>query len=106
MMLVEETYRVTKGYPADERFGIARQMQRAAVSIPSDIAEGHSRKSTGAYLNHLSIAADSLAELETQILISGRLNLIDGIVQSQLISAADEVGRMLSGLRASLDPSS
>ena len=103
MDLVEKVYEASRALPAEERFGLASQMQRAAVSVPSNIAEGHSRKATGAFLNHLSIAAGSLAELETQVHVAKRLGYIGADVESSLLGAADEIGRMLSGLRSSLD---
>jgi four helix bundle protein len=106
MDLVAETYRLAPLLPADERFGLVAQMQRAAVSIPSNIAEGHGRKSTGAYLNHLSIASGSLAELETQAHIALRLNHVKHEHVEPSLTQADEVGRMLSGLRSSLNPKS
>ncbi|HET9701895.1 MAG TPA: four helix bundle protein, partial [Burkholderiales bacterium] len=70
---VVDVYRITRQFPPEEKYGLASQMQRAAVSIPSNIAEGHGRKFTGAYLNHLSIASGSLMELETQLRIARRL---------------------------------
>ena len=77
-------------------------MQRAAVSIPSNIAEGHARKSSGAFINHLSIAAGSLAELETQIMLSERLTLCSSAHSQSLLMCTDEIGRMLTGLKTSL----
>ena len=106
MSLVEEVYKFTKALPSDERFGLITQMQRAAVSIPSNIAEGHGRRSTGAYLNHLSISYGSLMELETQIQISQRLNYIDQALQIRLLNKTAEIGRMLNGLKHSLNPES
>jgi four helix bundle protein len=106
MTLVEEVYRATRSLPARERFGLCGQMQRAAVSIPSNIAEGHGRKSTGAFLNHLSVASGSVAELETQIQIAERLGYLSVEESSRLRAEAGEVGRMLAGLRSSLDSKS
>ena len=106
MSLVEEVYKFTKALPSDERFGLITQMQRAAVSIPSNNAEGHGRRSTGAYLNHLSISYGSLMELETQIQISQRLNYIDQALQIRLLNKTAEIGRMLNGLKHSLNPES
>ena len=76
MELVVACYRLTEGFPSSERYGLASQLQRAAVSVPANIAEGHSRRTRGAYINHLSIAYGSLAELETHILIAGRLKYV------------------------------
>ena len=102
MDLVTDIYKVTATFPADERFGLTSQIRRAAVSIPSNIAEGHGRKSTGAYLNHLSIAHGSLMEVETQLQISARLELVGSDGLSDLISKTNAIGKMLNGLIRSL----
>src|SRR6187401_1440650 len=69
-------YQLTSGFPKEELYGLTSQMRRAAVSIPSNIAEGHSRESTKEYLHHLSFALGSLAELETQLVIAERLKYV------------------------------
>ena len=102
MGLVTEVYKITSTFPNDERFGLSSQARRAAVSIPSNIAEGHGRKATGAYLNHLSIAYGSLMELETQTQIAVRLNLLPGENAANLLQKMDEIGKMLTGLKNSL----
>lgn len=99
--LVVEVYRITKKFPKSETYGLAGQMQRAAVSVPSNIAEGHDLKQTQAYLRHLAIASGSLAELETQLEISDRLRYLSA-EDKNVIQRANEVGRMLFGLRHSL----
>jgi four helix bundle protein len=102
MDLVIDVYKSTALFPAEERFGLASQSRRAAVSIPSNIAEGHGRKSTGAYVNFLAIAYGSLMELETQIQIAARLNYLDESKELGLLAKTDEIGKMLSGLKRSL----
>jgi four helix bundle protein len=102
MDLVTEIYKITATFPSEERFGLSSQARRAAVSIPSNIAEGHGRKSTGAYLNHLSIAFGSLMELETQILIAARLEFISSDEPPRLLTKTAEIGKMLTGLKKSL----
>ncbi len=76
MDLVEAIYRITQPFPAHEQYGLTSQMRRAACSIPSNIAEGHTRQYTKEYLYHLSVAQASLAELETQLEISARLGYL------------------------------
>jgi four helix bundle protein len=101
MELVVEVYRITGRFPKHETYGLANQMQRAAVSVPANVAEGSELKKTKAYLRHLSIAGGSLAELETQLELAGRLSYL-GSEDANVIKRANEVGRMLSGLRRSL----
>jgi four helix bundle protein len=102
MDLVTEIYKITSTFPGEERFGLSSQARRAAVSIPSNIAEGHGRKATGAYINHLSIAFGSLMELETQTQIAARLNFIKEDSAATLLNKMDEIGKMLTGLKNSL----
>ena len=102
MDLVVLSYRVSKFFPKEERYGLTAQLRRAAVSIPSNIAEGHGRKHLGDYLHQLSVANGSLMELETQIEIARRLNYMHPADQETLMRQAANVGRMLAGLFAAL----
>lgn len=102
MDLVTEIYKITATFPSDERFGLSSQARRAAVSIPSNIAEGHGRKATGAYINHLSIAHGSLMELETQTQIAVRLSFVPENKAYALLKQMDEIAKMLNSLKKSL----
>ena len=96
MNLVTEIYSVTRHFPADENFGLTVQLRRAAVSVPSNISEGAGRPSTKEFLRFLGIAQGSLAELETQVLISNRLDYLANC--EALISQISLVRRLLIGL--------
>jgi len=100
--LVRQVYELTSKLPRSEVYGLASQMQRAAVSIPSNIAEGHARESTKEYLQHLSIAQASFAELETQIEIGKQLKYISEDNASRLIEKISSLGRQLFALRNAL----
>ena len=102
MDLVTETYRLTASFPRDERYGLVQQLNRAAVSIPSNVAEGHGRDHLGDYLHQLSVANGSLMELETQLMIAGRLGYLSRESEERILTHAGEVGRMLSGLARAL----
>ena len=102
MDLVVNCYRSSERFPRDERFGLTQQMRRAAVSIPSNIAEGQGRVHLGEYLHHISIANGSLKELETQVLIANRLRFLNRETCIQLISQTSQLGRMLAGLTQKL----
>jgi len=102
MDLVVDVYRATECFPRHETYGLAQQLRRAAVSIASNIAEGQARDHLGDYLHHLSIANGSLMELETQILIAGRLGYVGKERQTQILSRTAEAGRMLAGLSRAL----
>ncbi len=103
MILVVDSYQIAKRFPKSEIYGLASQMQRAAVSIPANIAEGRERQYTREFLQHLSIAYGSLAELETLVQIAERLNYLDVNQLKQILDKTAEVGRMLNGLRRSLE---
>jgi four helix bundle protein len=103
MDMVVSLYQSTRSFPADERFGLTSQLRRAAVSVPSNIAEGHCRNSTQQFLNSISIAQGSLGELETQIILSFRLNYLNADQQTSLLGPTHEIGRLLHGLSNSLN---
>ena len=100
VLLVTEIYRVTKKFPKDELFGLTSQVRRAAVSIPSNIAEGQGQLSKGDFRRFLGHARGSLLELETQILIAQNLDYLTKDEVSQLSYLISEVGRILNGLIA------
>jgi four helix bundle protein len=102
MDLVQLVFGLTERLPPDQRFGLVAQMQRAAVSIPSNLAEGHSKRSRKDYRRHALIAAGSLAELETQIELTVRLGFHDRDAIRDTWSCAQEVAKMLSKLITSL----
>jgi four helix bundle protein len=79
MDMVEEIYRLTQSFPKKEVYALSSQMQRAAVSIPANIAEGHARDSTKEFLHYISIALGSLAELETHLILAGRLSYLENV---------------------------
>lgn len=103
MDLVVDCYTITSNFPKKETFGLASQLQRAAISIPSNIAEGRERQHRKEFIQHLSIAYASLAEVETHLQIAERLNYVDLDKVNQLLDKTSEVGKMLNGLRKSLN---
>jgi four helix bundle protein len=106
MDLVAAVYRASQGFPKEENFGLVSQIRRAAVSVPSNIAEGHARTSKKEFQYFLSNARGSLAELETQLTIAHQLAYIDETGINQLLDRLGEVGRILNGLLAALKRSS
>jgi four helix bundle protein len=102
MDLVEATYRLTGSFPKEEQYGLTNQIRRAAVSIPSNIAEGQGRHTTRDFLNFLSITNGSLNELETQVMIAHRLDYISVRAQTSALSQTAEVGRLANALANSL----
>ena len=104
MDLVTLVYQVTEPFPRAEMFGLTNQLRRAAVSVPSNIAEGQARNSTKEFVNFLSISMGSLAEIETQLLIAQRLNYVKESVVNKPLQLTSEVGRIVNGLMNSLTP--
>jgi len=100
--MVKLIYELTRGFPQDERFGLVTQMRRAAVSVPSNIAEGQSRHTPGEFIQFISHAEGSLAELDTQLLIAIELGFCTQSQAEGLVSLVDELQKMLNGLRQKL----
>jgi four helix bundle protein len=101
MMLAREIYRATEVFPRVETYGLVAQLRRAAITIPSKIAEGHERLS-GEYRQYLGHALGSLMEMETQILLAADLGYLDREKSSKLLQHTAEVGKILHGLLRSL----
>jgi four helix bundle protein len=102
MTLVLDVYRSTQSFPKPETYGLVAQLRRAAVSVPSNIAEGQARLSTAEFKQSLGHARGSLMEVETQILISQELGYLEHDQSEKLLSASAEVGKILNGLLNSL----
>ena len=98
MDLTIEIYRLTKKLPKDELYGLTNQLRRAAVSIPSNIAEGNGRASTGDYLRFLSIARGSKSEIETQLLLCVKLNYVQQSEIEESLKLCTEIGKMLNAM--------
>ncbi len=98
MDLVVEVYKMIANFPQNEIYGLTSQIKRAAVSVPSNIAEGYGRRSTGDYQRFLNIAMGSLFELQTQLEISTRLNYLKTDQFTKLNELSKEIERMLSSL--------
>jgi four helix bundle protein len=100
MQLVEDVYQLTKGFPLAEQYGLTSQMRRAAVSVPSNIAEGAARESVAEFIRFLIIARGSLSELETQCLLAQRLGFSRSL--EDLFGIIEQVFAQLGGLINSL----
>jgi four helix bundle protein len=98
-----EIYRITRGFPGEEKYGLISQIRRAAVSVPSNIAEGYGRKTTREYIRSLYLAYGSNCELETQILLSSDLGYMKAQEKEGLQGNIGEVERMLKALIKSLE---
>jgi four helix bundle protein len=102
MALVLNVYRCTHEFPKIETYGLTSQLRRAVISVPSNIAEGQARLSTGEFRQFLGNARGSLMEVETQILVARDLGYLEQNQSDSLLSDTAEVGRILNGLLASL----
>jgi four helix bundle protein len=103
MDLVETIYRVTGTFPREEIYGLTSQIRRAAISIPSNIAEGNGRNTTRDYVHFLGVAYGSVKEVETQTLIAERLRYINSARSTELVTMTGEIARLISGVMNSLN---
>ena len=104
MASVVEIYRLTRAFPSEEKFGLTSQVRRAAVSIPSNIAEGHSRLGPGDFRRFVSIARGSVAEVETQVAVALALDFISARDTSAITPQLDQLSKMLFALYGRLTP--
>jgi four helix bundle protein len=102
MQLAQRIYQVTQSFPNEERFGLTNQLRRASVSVPSNLAEGHARFGPGDFSRFISIAMGSVAEIETQILLSTELGYVRAELSRELMTDLETVGKMLRGLAKSI----
>lgn len=100
--LVTEVYKLTRLFPSDERHALCNQMQRASVSVPSNIAEGHARSSRKEFLHFLSVSLGALAELETHLTIANNLDYITQGKKRKIIDTTDLLGKRIRSLQKSL----
>jgi four helix bundle protein len=100
MHLVKMTYLVTQAFPKEELYGLTAQMRRAAISIPSNLAEGAARSSKKEFAQFISIAKGSLSELETQMLIAAELAYLS--LEHEIFTQLERVGQLLSGLHRNI----
>jgi len=102
MGIAEAACRLTRDFPQYQQYALGSQLQRAAISVPANIAEGHGRDSTKQYLYHVSVAMGSLCETETHLMLAERLGYGDRREIGRILGECDRVGRMLSNLQKSL----
>jgi four helix bundle protein len=100
--LAKTVYRLTQSFPSAERFGLIAQMRRAAVSVPSNLAEGQARHTTGEFIQFISHAEGSVAELDTQLFLSTELKFCDCASAATAFELIGELRRMLNALRRKL----
>jgi four helix bundle protein len=101
-VLVKEIYLLSANFSKDEKFGLTSQVRRSAISIPSNIAEGWSKKSTKDYIRFLNISLGSIAELDTQVVLAFDLRYIDEKSFNKFSNELEELGKMINGLIKSL----
>jgi four helix bundle protein len=103
MTLAEDCYRATAEFPREEVYGMTSQIRRAAVSIPANIAEGYGRDQSGSFVQFLRIAQGSARELETHLILSGRIRLLRDDVQDRLLDECERISKMLRSMIRTLD---
>lgn len=104
--LAKDAYRLTRDFPQDEKWGLISQMRRAAISVPSNIAEGQARRTTKDFVQFISIAEGSVAELDTQLVLAYELGYCDRETAAPIAGILDELRRMLNSLRRKLSEKS
>jgi|SRR5665213_127963 len=102
MALAREIYKITADFPSEEKFGLISQMRRAAVSVPSNIAEGQARNTTGEFVQFISHAEGSMAELDTQLMLAVDLDFLSSEKAKSCLDSIAELRRMLNGLRRAI----
>lgn len=102
MSLAEQAYRMTARFPKDEVYGMTSQIRRSAVSVAANIAEGHGRENSGAFVQFLRISQGSLKELETHLMLAERVNLVKMEDVAPLLERCDELGKMMRSLIRSI----
>lgn len=101
--LIKKIYQLATTFPKQEQYGLTSQIQRSAVSVAANIAEGRSRQSTKEFLYHLNVAYGSLAETETHLVIASELGFIPSSAVEGLLKNTNEIGKMINGLVRSLE---
>jgi four helix bundle protein len=102
ILLAKEVYRLTRDFPSSEKWGLVSQMRRAAVSVPSNIAEGQARRTTKDFIQFISIAEGSVAELDTQLILAYELGYCDQGTTAPIALIVEELRKMLNSLRRRL----
>jgi len=100
--LAKAIYGLTRSFPAEEKFGLVSQMRRAAVSIPSNLAEGQARRTTGEFVQFISHAEGSAAELDTQLILAAELDFCEKATAMPIYELIDKIRRMLNALRRAI----
>jgi four helix bundle protein len=102
MDLAVRVHQIVASFPAVHRFELGSQLRKAATSVPSNVAEGHAQRGDLVFLRHVRIAIGSLAELDTQLELAARLNLVDATTLADVQTLVTQVGKLLHGLRRTL----